>query len=102
MIMEPFKSCQKYLMNVGINSRQSSRKHLFNARNVTTLIVTTLSIISNTIFLLQDAKTFEKYTTTIYALSTAMVSTATYVTAIWKMAKLFQIFDNFQNIIDKS
>lgn len=100
--MEVFKLCRKYLMTVGINEHQLSSRHPFNTRNTISLIVSVLCVTSNAIYLLQVAKTFEEYTNTVYALSTAAVCTATYTVAILKMAKFLGILDCFQNIIDKS
>lgn len=100
--MEIFKSCRQYLMNVGINTHQSTRKHPFNARNVLALTVSALCVTSNIIFLLYDTETFEEYISTLYSLSTAMICKITFMIAMWKMKKLFEIFDGFQCVIGKS
>lgn len=97
-----FRSIQKFFAIAGINSYQSLQVHPFNARNLTIFSLFGLFSISNVIYFLYIAANFIEYGDIIFRLSTLTVVAIVYGIFVKKMRKIFEIFDKFERIIDKS
>lgn len=97
-----FRSIQNYFAIAGINSLQSLRKHPFNAQNLTIFAMYLLSVALNIVYLVQIASDFAEYADVIYRLSTIFVCALAYAIHVQKMAKIFEIIDKFERIINAS
>lgn len=87
---------------MGINPHQSSEKHPFNLRNGFATVNSMLSLTSNIKYFFYVANEFEEYTYVVYIFSTGAVSFLIYTMLVWKMEKLFEIFNDFEKLIDDS
>lgn len=82
---------------VGITAEQSIQPSLFNRKNVSALLVLSLTTISCLLYLLYDAKTFTEYTYSVAAFSSMLVATAILAIVIWKMKPLFNCLSLMEN-----
>lgn len=99
--MEIFILIKKYLVEMGIDSHQSSQMHSFNAKNCTMIIMSILCMTTNIVYIIHDA-TFEEYVDVIYAFSTSAICFAVYNIMIWKKARIFETINGFEKLINNS
>lgn len=100
--MKIFQSIEDNLAILGISSYQSIQVQPFNTRNVTTLLVFGLSVISNCVFLFHVADSFMEYTKCVYVVSTLITSFICFAHLVLKMPKLFEFIKNFEQIVEES
>lgn len=100
--MKLFQTSQKYFENFGIDSRQMSKNHLFNAKNVLASAVLCLDILSSGAFLLYEAQTFYEYADSVYTTSCAENSCVIYMVIFWNMRKFFKFIEKFENLVEHS
>lgn len=100
--MEVFKLIQVYFIELGVNANQSVRSHPFNAKNVMVLIIFILSILSNLIYLIGFATTFEEYTSCLNLIASLVVCFMVFAIIVWKMKELFEFIKLLDHMIQKS
>lgn len=99
--MKVFQIVQKLFRMLGIDLKQSIRKHPFNLRNFIALLVYGGGTISSTIYTLFLAKTFGEYIESCYVLSTILMLFTVYVFVIWRMPKLTKFFALIETMTTK-
>lgn len=99
--MESLTFLRKHLAINGIRTQQPSQKHPFNDRNSAILIVIGFGII---LFVKQvyETNTFEQYANIVYAMVSAWFFLAIFLSVIYKIPKLFQLIDDFNNVVENS
>lgn len=100
--MQILESIRYNLQIVGMNSYQSIQKHPFNARNSTSLLIYTISIICNIGFLIGGAKSLMEFTDALFLTTTAILSFSIFVNLNWQMRQLFELLNDIENTVDQS
>lgn len=83
--MKIFLSIQRYFSHLGVRNDQLKKTHPFNSRNVIVAFSFILCLISNSVYLLYGASTFDEYIESVYLTSTALVDGITFAIDVWKM-----------------
>lgn len=102
MRMKVFQTLLKRFAIMGIHSEQLTKNHLFNASNVTVLIIFVTSSIAAHAYLWFQANTFIEYGDSVYETSCVTVSNVDFVVVLWKMPKLFRFIEHLETFIVKS
>lgn len=98
--MKLFQSSLKYFENMGIDSRQMRKRHLFNTKNVLALCMLFLNTISAAAYLRYEANTFYEYADSVYATSCGIMSCVIFMVVFWKMKKFFRFIKKFENLVE--
>lgn len=88
---------QEIASYVGLTAEQSNQPCLFNRKNVSVLVVLSLTTASSLIYLLHDANTFIEYTHAFAAFSSMLVATVIFAIVIWKMKPFFDCLSMMEN-----
>lgn len=96
--MKIFQSTMKFLAVLGLTAESRP----FNMRNLLSLIVFEVLVLSCLAFLFFEAKTFRDYTESIYFSSTAILMFLISLTFIWKKDNIFKFIDKWQEISEAS
>lgn len=99
--MKCFELIQYYFAIVGIDSQHANQKCLLNQRNVMVIIIFGLTFICKIVYLFHGVKTLVEYTESLYVVSTLVATILAFAIIIWKMPKLFEFIDNFENTIEE-
>lgn len=99
--MESITLLRKHLAMCGVCIQQSSQKHPFNARNAAVSIVISIGVILY-VKQLYETNTFEEYADIIYSMVSACFFIAIFLSIVHKAPKLFQLIDDFNNIVGDS
>lgn len=100
--MKLFQKSQEYFKNMGIDSRQMSKSHLLNTRNVQAFCMIFLDVVSTMGFLWYDAHTFYEYADSVYTTSCGIMSIVIFSVIFWKMRKFFEFIETFENLVSSS
>lgn len=100
--MKIMRTIHSYLVRVGMTSQQSRKRHPFNLRNITSIIVSLLNIFSPTLFLIYDAKNLKETADTIFIIISVSTAMLNFVYVTWKMAEVFQFIENLDDIVNTS
>lgn len=98
--MKLFKTVQRNFALLDFNRNHNDR--LFNRRNFLGVIIFVLGIVHHFTFVILSANTPEDYMDSAYILAVSVSIFVSYVTTIYKMTKLFDFFDDCENIRNKS
>lgn len=100
--MKIFKSVRVYFRMLGVDADHSIQSNPFNAKNLLVFIVFILSIISNFVYILNYANSFEEYTNCINTVSTVFIGITVFGILVWKMRELFEFIQCLENAIQNS
>lgn len=100
--MKIMRTIYGYLVRVGMTSQQSRKRHPFNLRNTSSVIVLLLNISSPTIFLIYGAKNLKETADTIYIIISVSTGMINFIYVTWNMAELFRFIENLDDIVHTS
>lgn len=102
--MKLFETALKNFEFLGLEWDESSKKYIYTKNYLVFLfqIQFVLLIISCTLFLIYDAKTFYEYTFEFMLLSTAIMCPLIYIILNFEVNIFNNLIENFQNMVDKS
>lgn len=86
---------------MGVNSSQLSEERLLNLRNLFGLFMFAQHTCSTSAFFLFKAQTFQEYSDSFYISSTALGAALNYTYVVCKMAKVFDLIQNLEKVIEK-
>lgn len=89
-------------MRAGMTTHQSTKGHPFNMRNSIILFILGIYIASTAMYLIREAKTLKEYTDSIYFTFTSIASALNFIIVTWKMAEIFQFYDDLEEIVSTS
>lgn len=100
--MESSRVLRNHLAICGICSKQlSTQKYPFNARSSTILIVIGFGIISY-VKQLHKSATFEEHAYMAYHMVTSCFCFTVFLSIVYKSPKLFQLIEDFDNLVKNS
>lgn len=100
--MKLFQTPQNHCANVGIVLQKSTQKHPFNVRNVISLSIFILTIISCFSYLFIVPVNFNEYTVSVYCTTTVITNGVIYVNFIWRMEQLYDCINSAETIVQNS
>lgn len=100
--MKSFESLKSYCAIAGINSPQSTQKHLFNLTNVIFFICIGINFFFTLIYVCYEVDSFDENLDAAFAASGMGVCVIFFATLVWKMPQQYRFFDDFENIIEQS
>lgn len=100
--MRVFQSIQTYFSILGINSDQSHKKNLFNAKNVIALVILCVCIVINSMYIIFEANTIDEYAKSVFMTTTSIVSILILAANIWRMAYFFKYINGLEQLIKNS
>lgn len=87
---------------MGLKSEQLTQSHPFNAENLLLFIIFGLAISLDLVYFFYVANSFVERIESLYIICVSIVCTITFAILIWEMLKLFELFKNFECIIEES
>lgn len=100
--MKIFQSIQRCLAVLGLKSHDTIQTHSINIESVTSFLVFSMCIISNTVYLVREANSFFEYVESFYVTFAASISFEIFAFFTWKMTELFEFINNMETIIQHS
>lgn len=97
-----FRKIQTNLSILGITADQSTQNHPFNAKISMGIFIFSYSIISHILYILYDAKGFDKYIECICSTSARILITTCFGAMVFKMATLFKLIGRKEDLIATS
>lgn len=96
------KVIHNYPKYVGITSQQSIKRHPFNIKNSSVLIILCMYIIVLQMYLIYSAPSLKDCVDCIYLMITVAATALNFAFINWKMAKIFRFIDNLEMIVKTS
>lgn len=99
--MKAFHSTRKLFGSLGIYRLSSPQNHLFEWKILFVFILFGQYIISLMAFFLFEANTLSEFTASYYAVATTTLLFFTSISMFRKKMDIFQLLDNFENVIEQ-
>lgn len=97
-----FQTIQRIFALIGITASQCNQKHSLNVKNMASLFVHLLAIISGICYVSCVADSFNAFTHSIISISTNCVETFSMLVFLSKRERLFAYVDNLENVFNQS
>lgn len=92
----------KYFAILGISSSQLQNSHKFNARARVTFLAYGSCISSNVMYIFLEVNNLVDFVECLFMAFAAFGSSVAFTIIIWKIEKLFELLNDFENIIQES
>lgn len=97
-----FHSLRQLYQILGIYSSETNQTHLFNWRVIFVTSSMILAFITSFAFFLWEAETIDDYGTSFYGSITQLCSVHNFLTIVWKMPLILELFRKFETFIESS
>lgn len=98
--MEVIGLIYKYLLRVGITSKQSTKNHPFNIRNSAILFTFGMHVTFNMLYLFYGAANLNEYAESVYFTIMAISGGLVFAFGTWKMFEIFRFFEYLEDTIN--
>lgn len=100
--MSILESIRSKLQIIGMTSNQSIQKYPFNARNLASLLVHVINIVSTIGYLISGTNDLMEFTESLFLTITAIVVASIFINLLWRMRRLFEFIDHLEETVDQS
>lgn len=90
------------LTRVGMTLHEPIKLYPFNLRNTIMVLIFSMGLISNVMFLIYGATNLSEYTDSIYLLITGQSSSLNFAFVTWKMVEIFRFLEDLEDTIRSS
>lgn len=97
--MKIFQLLKKPFGVLGIHPPKSFDENPITLRRLITLFILIQFSIASIVFFLFEATTFIEYADSFYISATAMLKVCVFSAILWKLIKIFELIENFEEII---
>lgn len=97
--MKVFREIQSNLAILGITEDQSTQNHPFNGKILMGMLISSYSIISHFLYILHEAKGFDKYIECICSTSASILIATCFGAMVFKLATLFKLIERKVDLI---
>lgn len=97
-----FQLCQKHFATIGISPNLVMQAYPINVKIFMAFVMNHVTIISNLVYVVREAKTFAEFTQSIYFISMALLIIFALMIIILKVDKLFELIENFDRMVNTS
>lgn len=100
--LQIFRLTQKNLASIGIEPSLVQQVYPINGKISMVFVFNIFTIVSNLVYVINDAKTFAEYTQSIYIISIVVLVIYFLIILISKVDKLFEFIDNCGKLVNSS
>lgn len=100
--MQTFVMMKKSFALLGVSKVNLLQKNRINIRNMTALMWQSGAAISNCVYLLYEAETFNDYAIGIYSGSSLIVGVILFIISILHMRQINKCLDNIERLVNES
>lgn len=94
-----FQTLQKWFAFAVVGDYPRTHQNSFRLRNLSIFLLLVIGSILSASLLLVQAKTFQDYSKAFYPTATAVSNTVNFMIIAWKIPKIVELIDNFEDAI---